>query len=254
MIVSYQNVIDYIRMWLSGIRGTQNKDGFVIPMTGGVDSCVCAALCLDIRPSAPIYFVDMGFKPENEKLFEEWATKKFTGSSFKFFKPEHPRLDDSMTNGVDTRTAMISTYVNVLQTTKNLISVGTTTKSEYALIKDIGPDVFDCYPLVDLYRSEILAIGEHLEVPQQIMSTPSLVESRVGVSYSELEWLDRENQMVNIINAKETPSVSKFWGLYSQRQKAIIASIYGFSRQRTHLEYAEKKMCTLRKSLPGSVS
>jgi hypothetical protein len=223
-------------------------------MTGGIDSCVCGTLLLDIRPKTPIFFVSMGFKPETEKLFEEWATKNFTGSKFKFLYPQHPQFDDFFTKGIDSRQALIGTYINLLSSSRNLLSIGLTTKSEYSLIREIGPDLFDCYPLIDLYRSEIIALGENLDVPKVLLESPSMTESKMNITYAELEWIDRENNMVNIIGAKEVPTVSRFWGLYTTRQKEIIAKIYRYSKQKKEIELAEKKMCLIRKSLPGSVS
>lgn len=55
----------------------QNKQGFIVPITGGIDSAVCGALALAIEKSTSlsIYFVKMGFKPNEEKLFEGGLNK-----------------------------------------------------------------------------------------------------------------------------------------------------------------------------------
>lgn len=245
MITSEEHVISHIKNWLFSYKNQQNKKGFVLPITGGIDSSVCGALCLNVRPACPVFFVKMGFKPELENDFENWA-KKFNNA--KFIVPDHPKINIS---NVDSKAALISTYILLLSQENDLLSVGSITKSEYSLIKEVVPDFYDCYPIIDLYRSEIVSIGRYLEMPENILGAVSLVEQKIGTTYSELEWLDRENEKVQIINSNSVPSVSKFWGLYSQRQKELIGKIYSLSRQKKYLELSEKKMCKARKTLSG---
>ena len=82
MITSEQHVISHIKNWLFSTKNYQNKNGFVLPMTGGIDSCVCGSLCLNVRPSCPVFFIKMGFKPEQEVSFENWAKKNFNNAKF----------------------------------------------------------------------------------------------------------------------------------------------------------------------------
>lgn len=248
MIVSEDHVVSYIKNWLFSVKNYHNKAGFVLPMTGGIDSWLCSALCLSVRPSCPVYIIKMGFKKELEDSFETWS-KAF--NNVKFIEPKHPEISISK---IDSKNALISTYVSLLSEEYNLLSVGKSVKSEFSFIKEVGLDFYDCYPIFDLYKSEVISLGKYFSFPEELLGSTSLVEQKMGISYHELEWLDRENEKVNIINSDSVPSVSKFWGLYSQRQKEIIGKVYSLSRQRKHIDISEKKVCKLRKQMPGLFS
>ena len=246
MIVSQPHVIDYIKNWIFGIKQYQNKEGIIVPMTGGIDSIVCGSLCLGIKPSCPVYFVCMGFKKDNEKIFEEWVIRNF--SNYRFIKPIHVNLDIEG----DVSLGLLNAYITVIGNDKNLLKVGKINRSESIYIKSDVVDFYDCYPLSDLYKSEILSIFKYLELPE--IDFGSLVENDLGISYNELEWLSREDEKINIITSDNVPSSSKFWGLYTIRQKEIIGKVYSLNKKNRGFELSEKKQCHVRKALLGLVA
>jgi len=253
MLVTQSSTVNYLKDWLRGMRDLHGASGFVIPLTGGIDSTVCGALMLDIRPVCPVTFICMGFKSDAESRFEEWAKKKYGGlGSITFRRPIHPDLS-SFTDS-DARDFLIGTYVGIEANAYGLLAVGAITRSEYRLVKNIDRDFYDAYPFIDLYRSEVVEIGRYLEMPSELLTSQSRYEKQIGITYAELEWADRENEGFGIINSELLPTVSRYWGMYDQRRKEIVANVYNLSRQRKHIDVSEKKMCMVRKALPGALS
>lgn len=258
MLVLPNNVLSYISMWTKCLLESQNKQGLIVPITGGIDSAVCGALALTINPTLSVYFVKMGFKPNEEKVFEDWVKQKYGLYNDKvvFVDPIHPKLElgEILDNSYDIRADLINVYVSSIAKNKNLLSVGCVNKSEYSLVKEVGLDAFDCYPIVDLYRSEVVSLGAILGLPEDILKLQSNLEKRLGISFYELEWVNVQNEMSNIISSNENPLMSKFWGMYSQRQKEVIMKVHSYYHERKHVEFLEKKMCNVRKALPGLLS
>ena len=257
MLVLPSNVTQYVSMWIESILKFQNKTKFVVPVTGGVDSAVCGALCLTMNMSYPIIFIKMGYKPNEEDYFEDWVKVKYGlyNKNVTFVTPTHPQiqLGDLLDNNFDNREVLLGMYVNLIAKSQNALSVGNTNRTEYSLLRETN-NVFDCYPIIDLYRDEVVNIGEVLELPSSILKSESRFEKEFGISFVELQWLDRQNEISGIIFTDENPSSSKYWGLYSQRQKEIITKVYAYYRQHKHTELLEKKMCNVRKTLPGIIS
>jgi len=254
MIVSSKELLSYLKAWLSGIKTINNKKGFVLPVSGGVDSMVCAALCLSIDPSLPVTLIFMGFK-EKESAFHDWVKKNYGNYPNKqFLFPIHPKLDLELSDGEDTRVNLIGLYVNTIGADKDLLAVGNVTRSEYSIIKSFQYDVYDCYPLIDLYRGEVVELGRKLGMPEEFLENTSLYEKQLGVTFDELEWLDRENLATNILGSQTPPTSSRFWGIYDQRRKQIVSKIYSIHERAKHKSLPEDKMCLARKYLPGILS
>ena len=218
MIVSETHIINYIKDWIFGIKQCQNKSGFIVPITGGIDSFVCAALCLYIRPPCPVHLVFMGCKKDNEDIFVDWVNKN--NLTCIIVKPDHPNINIEG----DVHLGLLNAYITIIAKDKNLLKVGKFNKSEFTYLLNDIIDFYDCYPLIDLYRSEVLSLYKYLGLPDIDFS--SNVENDTGITYDELEWLKRDDEETQIITSNSVPSVSKFWGSYSIRQKQIISNIY----------------------------
>lgn len=254
MIVSSKELLSYLKAWISGVSKINNTRGFVLPITGGVDSFVCATLCLSIDPSLPVTLVFMGFK-EKEAAFYEWVNKNYGQYPEKeFLFPTHPKIDLKFTEDKLYNSSMIGAYLSAVGTSKNQLAVGSLSRSEYSIIKAFKYDIYDCYPLVDLYRGEITELGRKLEIPEEFLENSSSYEKELGVTFDELEWLDRENQATNILGSPTLPTASRFWGIYDQRRKQVVSKIYSIHERVKHKSLPEDKMCLTRKYLPGILS
>jgi hypothetical protein len=230
-----------------------HEDGLVLAITGGVDSSVLGALCLSLRPPVPIKFVFMGFKPEKEILFQKWASKTFPHVSFTSITPTHPDIPE-FGSAWQLRKSLIGSYINYESNQSRSLALAATTRSEYRLVKAIGPDVFDAYPFIDLYRGEVAEIGKFLELPPELLASTSIYEESLGMTFDELEWADRENDNNGIISSNDIPTTSRYWGIYGQRQKEIIAHTYNLNKYSKHNTLQESKLCFVRKYLPGVLS
>lgn len=250
MIISYPDLVNYLKTWLTGFRNLYKKSGFIVPITGGVDSFCTATLLLNIRPPIPLYFLFSNIKSDNEKIFEDWVKKDFCYDTVKIIKPDYSLLEESKDNSIH----LLLSYISLYMKKYDLLSVGKVNKNEYNMIKTFDLDVYNCYPIIDLYRSEVIGLSKYMGVPKVLLEDKSKFEKDFGFSYEDLEWLDRENINTGIIDSNQIPTVSKYWGIFDQRKKQLISKVYMLNKNNKHLSLPEEKKCLVRKVLPGILS
>lgn len=210
-----EKVIDHIVNWLKEYATNARVNGFVVGISGGIDSAVtsilCAktgldVLCIEMPIHQPTSHVSRG-----QKHIEQLKTNYGNVTSiladltpvFEAFKAE------VSLNGSETVVAMAlaNTRARLRMTTlyyyaglKGLLVAGTGNKVEdfgvgfYTKYGDGGVDVS---PIADLMKSEVYAIAEVLGVTASIINAaPSdglfgdarSDEDQIGASYPELEW------------------------------------------------------------------
>ncbi|WP_299227028.1 NAD(+) synthase [uncultured Psychroserpens sp.] len=210
-----EKVVDYIVNWLKDYATNAKVNGFVIGISGGIDSAVTSTLCaktgLDLLCiEMPIHQAESHVSRAQEhisQLKERFSNVKDTRVDltpvFEEFKTE-VSLDGKQTI-VDM--ALANTRARLRMTTLyyhagllGLLVAGTGNKVEdfgVGFYTKYGDGGVDLSPIADLLKSEVYAIGEFLNVPDSIMNAaPSdglfgdarSDEDQIGASYPELEW------------------------------------------------------------------
>ena len=213
-------VVDYIVKWLKDYAESSKMNGFVVGVSGGIDSAGTSALCA--KTGLPVLCVEMPiYQAESQvsraKLHIENLKKSFPNVSstnfdlsgvfdtFKnqdLFDNDHQLLDLSLAN---TRARLRMTTLYYFAGLKKYLVAGTGNKVEdfgVGFYTKYGDGGVDLSPIADLMKSEVYALGKLLEVTKSIINaapTDGLFgdnrtdEDQIGASYDELEWAMKMN-------------------------------------------------------------
>ncbi len=215
-----EKVVDHIVNWLKDYAMNAKVNGFVVGISGGIDSAVTSTLCaktgLDLLCiEMPIHQAKSHVSRANEhidqlkKRFENVAEARTDLTPvFEEFKTEvslegkQAIVDMALAN---TRARLRMTTLYYYAGLKGLLVAGTGNKVEdfgVGFYTKYGDGGVDLSPIADLLKSEVYAIGKFLEVPDSIMNAaPSdglfgdarSDEDQIGASYPELEWAMKMN-------------------------------------------------------------
>jgi NAD+ synthase len=208
--------------WLKDYSERSNTNGFVIGISGGVDSAVTSTLCaqtgfLTLCIEMPIH--QDGTQVSRGKEHIEQLKKRFTNvksievdltsvfDTFQKYVPlndDNTRLELSLAN---TRARFRMTTLYYFAGIHNLLVAGTGNKVEdfgVGFYTKYGDGGVDLSPIADLMKSDVFALGKFLDIPKSIQNaapTDGLFgdsrtdEEQIGASYDELEWamLEAEN-------------------------------------------------------------
>ncbi|NBU80095.1 MAG: NAD(+) synthase, partial [Flavobacteriaceae bacterium] len=205
----------FIVSWLKNYAINANVNGFVVGISGGVDSAVTSTLCA--QTGLTTLCVEMPIHQDSSQVSRgrehiEQLKKRFPNVKnvktdltlvFETFKNVVPsseneaKLNLSLAN---TRARLRMTTLYYLGGIHGLLVAGTGNKVEdfgvgfYTKYGDGGVDIS---PIADLMKSDVYALGDYLEIPESIQNaepTDGLFgdsrtdEDQLGASYDELEW------------------------------------------------------------------
>lgn len=210
-----QKIAEHIIGWLKDYATKAGVKGFVVGVSGGIDSAVTSTLCANT--GLPTVCVEMPIHqhPDQVNRAQEHIaqlSKRFSNVSgqhvdltetFETFKKAVPTTENEATLNLtlaNTRARIRMTTLYYIAGLHSSLVAGTGNKVEdfgvgfYTKYGDGGVDVS---PIADLMKSEVFALGKYLEVPTSIQSaapTDGLFgdsrtdEDQLGASYDELEW------------------------------------------------------------------
>ncbi len=213
--IQVQKVNDHIVNWLKDYAVNAKVNGFVVGISGGVDSAVTSALCAQtgmrtLCVEMPIHQAQNQISRGREhiaklkKRFENVDSCEVNLTAvFELFRAEVPsedfesRLQLTLAN---TRARLRMAALYYFAGLHQLLVAGTGNKVEdfgvgfYTKYGDGGVDVS---PIADLMKSDVYALATLLDVPASIIKaapTDGLFgdsrsdEDQLGASYDELEW------------------------------------------------------------------
>ncbi|WP_264536360.1 NAD(+) synthase [Flavobacterium sp. N1736] len=213
--IQTEKVNTHIVEWLKNYASNAKVNGFVIGISGGVDSAVTSTLCAQtglkvLCVEMPIHQAESQVSRGREHI--EQLKKRFPNVSdvktdltavFEAFKGSVPKTDDegkvnlSLAN---TRARIRMTSLYYLAGIHGLLVAGTGNKVEdfgVGFYTKYGDGGVDLSPIADLMKSDVYALGEFLTIPGSILTaapTDGLFgdnrtdEDQLGASYDELEW------------------------------------------------------------------
>jgi NAD+ synthase len=212
-------VNNHIVNWLKEYAKNAKVNGFVVGISGGIDSAVtstlCAqtglkTLCIEMPIHQDITQVNRG-KEHIEQLKSRFPNVSHTitdlTSTFETFKSEVPKSEDDVKYNLslaNTRARLRMTTLYFHAGVNGLLVAGTGNKVEdfgVGFYTKYGDGGVDLSPIADLMKSDVYALAAYLEVPSSIQNaapTDGLFgdsrtdEDQLGASYDELEWAMRE--------------------------------------------------------------
>ena len=205
-------IIKFIVDWIKNYKDTNNIDGLVVGVSGGIDSALTSTLCG--LSGIKTLCLNMPIKQKEDQYIRakrhiEWLMEKFENIQTididltnVFFEFSSTVEKNSSTNklalaNTRSRIRMMTLYYHA--TINNSIVVGTGNKVEdfgigfYTKYGDGGVDIS---PIADLMKSEIFEISKELKINKEILEakpTDGLWdddrtdEDQIGASYDDLE-------------------------------------------------------------------
>lgn len=208
-----KKISSYIQNWLSDYANSSGVDGFVVGVSGGIDSAVVSLLCAmtgkkTILVALPIRQTHAEFS--RSILHMEDLKTHFTNietltidltSSFEQIEQIMPfDLNANHLAMANTRSRLRMTTLYAIAQANRCLVVGTGNKIEdfgvgfYTKYGDGGVDIS---PIADLMKTEVFELARFLNVIQEIQvakPTDGLFEDgrsdedQIGATYPELEW------------------------------------------------------------------
>ncbi len=205
-------VIGFIVDWLCDYVGQSGLKGFVVGVSGGIDSALTSTLVAKTGMPSIALSMPIHQKPEQESLADlhlEWLAGNFNNidthsieltpvfSSMQTHFPAQIQDDLTMAN-TRSRLRMITLYAYASH--HNMLVAGTGNRVEdfgVGFFTKYGDGGVDISPIADLMKSEVYQLAKHLgilEAIQKASPTDGLWEddrtdeTQLGALYSELEW------------------------------------------------------------------
>jgi len=239
-------VIDHIVKWLNDYCEKAGTKGFVIGISGGIDSALTSTLCAKtgkkiIGVNMPIFQHEDEYQRANDHI--KWLKKHFDiadGVDIDLTKSFVQLRNDLPENAQQNKLAMANTRARIRMTTlyavaqaNGMLVAGTGNKVEdfgIGFYTKYGDGGVDLSPIADLMKSDVYALAEELNVIPSILKakpTDGLWEDRrededqIGASYDELEWAMKH----------ETGKLSS---TISERQKEVLEIFRKFNSANKH--------------------
>lgn len=213
--IEVEKVNTQIVNWLKSYAENSKVNGFVIGISGGVDSAVTSTLCAQtglkvLCVEMPIHQAESHVSRGREHIAQ--LKQRFPNvssveadltSTFETFKMAVPTIaDDAKLNLAlaNTRARLRMTTLYYFAGIHGLLVAGTGNKVEdfgVGFYTKYGDGGVDLSPIGDLMKSEVFLLGHYLDIPKSILEaspTDGLFgddrtdEDQLGASYDELEW------------------------------------------------------------------
>ena len=211
--MQYKKIIDHITAWLKSYAENANSKGYIIGISGGIDSAVTSYLCA--KTGLDLICVEMGIH-QNPKEVNR-GLEHIAALEEKFPNVSHYRINltdtfealkkvlpaDTQNHGLsmaNTRARLRMTTLYAAGQANGLLVAGTGNKVEdfgVGFYTKYGDGGVDLSPIADLTKTDVFEIAKELGVVDSIQNaTPTdglwkderTDEGQIGATYPELEW------------------------------------------------------------------
>jgi|TARA_R110000824_G_scaffold101327_3_gene240711 NAD+ synthase len=205
-------VINHIIEWLIGGLKNSNSGGFVVGVSGGIDSALTSTLITKTRHpvillNMPINQAKDQFTRSNEQI--AWLQKEHANvrsltldltTTFNEFVKNIESVSPTKLALANTASRIRMASLYAVANTYNYLVAGTGNKVEdygIGFFTKYGDGGVDISPIADLLKSEVYELAKYLGVPESIQVAPPTDglwndnrsdEDQIGASYEELEW------------------------------------------------------------------
>ncbi|NVJ88790.1 MAG: NAD(+) synthase [Flavobacteriaceae bacterium] len=228
-----EKVADYIVNWLKEYVSNANLNGFVIGVSGGIDSAVTSTLCAET--GYPLLCLEMPIHQSKNQVTRadnhiDWLQKNYSNVSrievnltpvFDSLIAALPKVENEESRFMslaNTRARLRMTSLYYFAALQGLLVAGTGNKVEdfgVGFYTKYGDGGVDLSPIADLMKSEVYEIAKYFGVNQEIINaapTDGLWgddrtdEDQIGATYDELEWamhMQDANKKVDDFSGRE---------------------------------------------------
>ena len=246
--MKYDIIADNIIQWLKAYSKKSKTDGFVIGISGGIDSALTSTLCAST--GLPTICIDMPIMQNKNEVNRasshiKWLQKKFNNvihksvdlnDVFNSFKNTVEQNNDknNFLSLANSRSRLRMTTLYYFAGINRCLVAGTGNKVEdfgigfYTKYGDGGVDIS---PIADLNKTYVFEISKILGVLDEIIKakpTDGLWddgrtdEDQIGATYKELEW------------AMQQKDLNKKLIDFKGREKEVFQILQKFNKQNLH--------------------
>ncbi len=254
--LNFSAVADGISEWLKEYANNSRSKGFVMGVSGGIDSAVVSTLCA--RTGLNLLVLEMPIHQGSAEVDRaqnhiQWLKDNYPNVSslridltevydvlYKTFEYQVSEVTEEMFNfsmaNTRSRLRMITLYQYA--GTHKMLVAGTGNKVEdfgIGFYTKYGDGGVDLSPIADLMKSEVYTLGRELGIIESILtaaptdglhSDGRTDEDQIGATYDELEWA-----MYHI--DKTEGGITLFDGI-TERQKEVIKIYSRFNDSNKH--------------------
>ncbi|MEO9534164.1 MAG: NAD(+) synthase [Crocinitomicaceae bacterium] len=211
--MDYPKVIEHICSWLEAYAKKANCKGFIIGISGGIDSAVTSTLCA--KTGLELMCLEMGIHQNPDEVNRGMEHIQWLEENFANVRHERVNLTDTFEtlkkaipeNAQNHGLSMANTRARIRMTTlyaigqpNGLLVAGTGNKVEdfgVGFYTKYGDGGVDLSPIADLTKTDVFAIAKELGIVNSIQNaqpTDGLWEDertdegQLGATYPELEW------------------------------------------------------------------
>jgi len=227
-----------IQKFLKNLLTTANANGFVVGLSGGIDSAVTAALARAISKNILAIIMPCNSIKQDAVDAIEFA-KKFkikyeivdlTKVFNQFIKILPPANSLAVAN-IKPRLRMITLYYFAAKNNYLVLGTGNKTEIEVGYFTKYGDSGVDALPLADCYKFEVYEIARYLKINQAIIDKPPSAglwqgqtdEAEMGITYKELDEI--------LIALSQKKDISNF----DKKKLALVKSMQIKSEHKRHL-------------------
>ena len=210
-----QKVIDHIENWLKEYAQQAGVQGFVVGVSGGIDSAVTSTLCA--RTGLQVLCLELPIhqaanqvsrarnhinwlKEHYSNVSDHWVNLTPVFDALVYAFPPVSSEEERFMSLANTRARLRMTSLYYFAALEGLLVAGTGNKVEdfgvgfYTKYGDGGVDIS---PIADLLKTQVYAIAAALGVSHEIQVAPPTDglwgddrndEDQLGATYPELEW------------------------------------------------------------------
>lgn len=244
-----EKVINHIVNWLKTYALNAKMDGFVIGISGGIDSAVTSALCA--KTGLDLLCVEMPIHQAASQVSRAYNHIAWLKENFQSVKkieinltpvfdslldslPTVEKEDERFMALANTRARLRMTTLYYFAALHKYLVAGTGNKIEdfgVGFYTKYGDGGVDLSPIADLMKSDVYEIAKYLGINKEIIQaapTDGLWgddrtdEDQLGASYDELEW------------AMKMKDEGKNTSDFTDRQKLVFDIYNKFNRANQH--------------------
>ena len=234
-----KEVIKYIKEWILQYNKESKTKGFVIGISGGIDSALTSTLIAETR--LPLLCIEMPIHQNKKEILRgkkhiAWLKEKYNNvSSIEFnltsvfdnFKNQTNNNDNSLALA-NTRSRLRMTSLYYFAQINNYLVAGTGNKVEdfgIGFFTKYGDGGVDLSPIADLLKTEVFTLSKELNIINDILIAPptdglwdneKTDEDQIGATYKELEWAMNLDNLNKNLSKRE----QKVLTIYKKLNKA----------------------------------
>ena len=240
-----KEVIKYIKEWILQYNKESKTKGFVIGISGGIDSALTSTLIAETR--LPLLCIEMPIHQNKKEILRgkkhiTWLKEKYNNvSSIEFnltsvfdnFKNQTNNNDNSLALA-NTRSRLRMTSLYYFAQINNYLVAGTGNKVEdfgIGFFTKYGDGGVDLSPIADLLKTEVFLLSKELNIINDILIAPptdglweeeKTDEDQIGATYKELEWAMNLDNLNKNLSKREQEVLTIYTKLNKANKHKIL--------------------------------